>query len=179
MTNLNNNSVQNKSVGENLPPENNQETESVSKECQRWNGCSAPICPIYGGDQWFKDEEICKKSEFSDLNWIKRQRKIARTAIDTDTLYTKTMLERDCVVTKQIQGLDPDREYSCREADEEGWLRKHPGKKAKSKDQIERSRNALAKYRQGLTPRKNDESAKENKKKDANPSSVSDPKPPE
>lgn len=175
MSKLDNLSKLTKCLKENLPLEGNQTTTLRAKDCPRWDSCSANICPLDLIDNagWFPDEEICTSRNYSALPWIKRQRKIARKVRNKDFFFTHKMLNHNCIVTVATEGIDPDADFADTETLVKRWIKKHSEKKAKSQDQIERSKNSLAKYRQGLTPLKNDQSVEEIRKKDANPLGLS------
>lgn len=179
MVKLTENYNQNKSVEENLPPVDNQETNETptsSRTCSRFDNCSAPLCPAdqgsLNGSQWYCDEEICTAHAFSGLPWLKQQRKIARKVRNKDFYFNYEMLNRNCVITVATEGLDPDKDIVDTDSLVKRWLNKHPEKKAKTKEEIDLLRNRMAGIRKGLTTKKNDQSAEEIKKKDANPLGV-------
>ena len=103
----------------------------TSGNCKYFDGCSAPMCPRdvgVGKTAWFASEPICRLHDVPD--WVKRQRKIAKTGIDeTAGCFTLPMLERDCMIKKGITGIDPDGVDSERETAEKAWLEKHRAKK--------------------------------------------------
>jgi len=83
-------------------------------DCKSFIKCSAPICPL---DQeslknciWYSDEDICNRSP-SPL-WIKQQKKIVKKCKNPDSYFTFEMLNRNFIVGKGIEGLDPDKEES-------------------------------------------------------------------
>lgn len=96
-------------------------------DCSKYDTCSAPLCPLdeetlsYG--IWYPDEEICTKHAEP---WIKTQKKIAKKAKDIYHYFTLQMLQRNCVIAKNIDGLDPDKPR----ADQlKKWLKTHPSKR--------------------------------------------------
>lgn len=101
----------------------------TSPECKSFDTCSAPLCPLDPESLqcgvWFSTEEICRNREYGKLNWIKMQRKIARKTKD-DGYFTLEMLNRNCVVGKGMQGLDPDK---TEEMQLKRWLKTHPEKR--------------------------------------------------
>jgi len=115
--------------------------------CKRFDSCSAPICPYYGGDIWYPDEEICMNKAFSRLLWIKNQRKIAKKSQNSDTFFTLRMLEQNCVIRAGITGIDPDMKLEDTEKEVNKWLKNHPVKKElnpeKRTELAERGRKAL------------------------------------
>ena len=130
--------------------------------CPKYEGCSAILCPLAAEDEnnnyiWYPDEDICTKQEFGCLDWIKRQRKIARKA--KEGYFTFAMLKRNFIVKYGLQGLDPDSDIS-EKTQLQKWLELHPVKnpvkKGISEAQKEIGRQALKQYR-------------ENKKKEHDP----------
>jgi hypothetical protein len=72
---------------------------------------------------WFADEPVCRLHGVPE--WVKRQRKIAKTGADeTAGCFTLPMLERRCVIGKKISGIDPDGTEADREEAEKNWLEK-------------------------------------------------------
>lgn len=176
MSKLDNLSKLTKCLKENLPLEGNQNTVLTAKTCKRFDGCSAPICPLYEfGGIWYPDEEVCKLAEFNCELWLKQQKKIAKKARNKDFYFVYEMLNHNYVVTVATEGIDPDKECSDNEGMVNKWLKKHPGKKAKTKDQLDLLRIQLAGFRKAKTTEKKDQSAEEISKKDANPLGVLEP----
>ena len=99
----------------------------TNKKCSFYDKCSAPLCPLNESNMknciWYPDEEICKNREFSNLEWIKRQRKIAKRAKRIDRYFTFEMLNHDCIIAKGIEGLDPDKPEKPQLT---RWFEKHP-----------------------------------------------------
>lgn len=166
-------SIESKSPN-NLSGENQQNKVLTAKDCPRWNPCSANICPLdlIVNAGWYPDEEICTSRNYSALPWIKRQRKIARKVRNKDFFFTYEMLNHNCIVTVATEGIDPDADFADTETLVKRWLKKHPEKKAKTKEELELLKNRLSGFRQGLTTEKNDQSAEEIGKNDANPLGV-------
>jgi hypothetical protein len=124
------------------------------KTCPKYKGCNAILCPLAAEDEnnnyiWYPDEDICTKQEFSSLDWIKRQRKIARKA--KEGYFTFAMLKRDFILKHGLQGLDPDSDIS-EKTQLQKWLELHPVKnpvkKGISEVQKEIGRQALKQYRE-------------------------------
>jgi hypothetical protein len=110
---------------------------------------------------WYSDEDICSSSKFKDHRVVVTQRKIAKKG--SEGYFSYSMLNRDIVVKKGIQGIDPDIPGSVeRKGDnaiqslyqerEESWISGHP---EISKEQRERMReegmkrsDALKRYRE-------------------------------
>lgn len=80
-------------------------------------GCIAPICPadIRSGAQWFPDEDVCKSLAYSQLAWLKTQKKIKRLnsrggISDAETCFTQPMLQAIKVV-RRPKGMRPEDLY--------------------------------------------------------------------
>jgi hypothetical protein len=51
------------------------------KECQSYQKCSAPLCPLDTGLQnrfWFADESVCNSRKYGNHRWIRKQRSIVK-----------------------------------------------------------------------------------------------------
>lgn len=140
----------------------------TSKECPRFDSCSAPICPMdeqsLECSGWFPDEDICVKEEFSKLPWLRNQRKISRKANDLEGYFNLRMLSRDCIIGRAISGIDPDSENS-EDFQTERWLEKHPVKVPVSEEERQILRNRMVGY-QAL---KKSQSAAEMEKNEVQP----------
>jgi len=116
--------------------------------CPKYEGCSAILCPLATEDEnnnyiWYPDEDICARYGLG-LDWIKRQKKIAKRA--KEGYFTFAMLKRNFIVGNGLQGLDPD---ELEESQLQKWLKKHPIRKVKkemSEAQKEIGRQALKQY---------------------------------
>ena len=106
-------------------------TERDPKNCKSSERCSAPLCPLDAvsleNGIWYPDEEICVNREFNSLDAIKNQKKIAKRAKSSSTLFTFKMLSRNCVIGSGISGIDSDKD-DCVEQEKQ-WIRKHHEKK--------------------------------------------------
>jgi hypothetical protein len=175
MVNIQEISIENKSPN-NLSGENQQNKVLTAKDCPQFESCSSPICPMFGSSGiWYPDEGICTSRNYSALPWIKRQRKIARKVRNKDFFFTYEMLNHNCIVTVATEGLDPDADFVDTETLVKRWLKKHSEKKPKTKEELELLRNRMSGIRQGLTTKKNDQSAEEIGTSDTNPSGVLEP----
>lgn len=127
-----------------------------SKECNRFDSCSATICPldetIKKCSIWYPDEEICQSQVFCHEPWIKNQKKIAGKCRNTYSYFTLGMLKHDCIIGKGIEGLEPDHELNCGKRDEDKWLQEHPEKRTISEEKRKELRNRLLITRQRLIP---------------------------
>ncbi|WP_461255564.1 hypothetical protein [Treponema sp. R80B11-R83G3] len=111
-------------------------------KCKYFEECSASICPknaLVAQSVWFADEPVCRLQDVPE--WVKRQRKIAKTGTAMITGYfTLPMLERRCVIGKKMSGIDPDATDEERKIAEENWLCRHPS--VKPKTHVEREKLA-------------------------------------
>jgi len=114
----------------------------MRKECQYYDDCSAPFCPLDPESLkhgiWYPDEEICQKRSVPD--WVRVQRKIAKRTPDMDKYFTFEMLNRNCVIAQGIVGLDPDKEEKPQL---KRWLEKHPPKSSVKKELTEEEKAVL------------------------------------
>lgn len=119
------------------------------KDCPRFEYCSA-LCPLSeANDVWYPDEEICQLSEFRGLEWIRRQRKLSRMAV-SDNYFTRTMLERNCIIRSGICGLDPDHPLSSLKEDERKWLKEHPEKRELTEEERESIRQRFIQAKESI-----------------------------
>lgn len=117
--------------------------------------CGAPICPLFGNvGEWFADEEICTHPNYRSRLCYNNQRKIARTAKDTETFFTAAMLDRDIIIKSGLKGLDPDRDHKYLEDDVKKWLQDHPPKRVLSDMEREAIRERFSKVRGKDTEKK-------------------------
>ncbi|OHD69916.1 MAG: hypothetical protein A2W19_09335 [Spirochaetes bacterium RBG_16_49_21] len=101
------------------------DNEKQKEKCPKFGTCSAPLCPEnLTDDRWFPDEGICTR--YNDL-FVQVQRKIAKRADDMEKYFTLEMLRRNCIIGKNISGIDPD----CRDEEKaiHQWLSKHKPKR--------------------------------------------------
>lgn len=100
------------------------------EKCKRFEICSSPICPMDSEKEnyiWYPDEEICAKQDFGKLQYIITQKKIKKVEANPEKYFTFEMLNRDYIVKKGIEGLDPDKVSPNREEKEVSeWLNQHP-----------------------------------------------------
>ncbi|MBW1711517.1 MAG: hypothetical protein JRJ73_16950 [Deltaproteobacteria bacterium] len=103
----------------------------TNTECKRYDTCNAPLCPF--DDQslkhgiWYPDEEICGMRTHATLPWIQNQKKLVKKTGRADRYFNHQMLERNCIIRKGIEGLDPDQaeeQYQLKK-----WLKAHPEKR--------------------------------------------------
>jgi hypothetical protein len=108
-------------------------------ECKKYDTCNAPLCPLDEQSLkhgiWYPDEEICGMRTYAALSWIQNQKKLVKKAGRADRYFTLQMLERNCIIRRGIEGLDPDQaeDYQLKK-----WLRDHPAKRVLSKKDREK-----------------------------------------
>jgi len=76
-------------------------------ECPYFDSCNAPICPLdehKGNAIWYSDEAICKNRDFSDLEFIKTQIKIAKVnkTHSVKGYFTFKMLDQKIILRSGI-----------------------------------------------------------------------------
>ena len=105
-------------------------------ECKKYDTCNAPLCPLDEQSLkhgiWYPDEEICGIRTHATLPWIQNQKKLVKKTGRADRYFNLQMLERNCIIRKGIEGLDPDQaeEYQLKK-----WLKAHPEKRVLSKEE--------------------------------------------
>jgi len=102
--------TQNVPAGDRLRPLLSQEMEPA---CPKLESCRAPLCPLSGQLEncyWYPDEPICRLQQYQGLDWMKRQRLIAKRRGSVDGYFTIKMLLRIRRVRKGIRGVDPSGE---------------------------------------------------------------------
>lgn len=119
--------------------------------CHLYEKCECPLCPLSNNPMqvWYSEDEICKNPKFGVIT--NSMKKLKRKG--AQGYFTLEMLNRDFIVRKGTEGIDPDipdtikvplREYERRER---VWLRKHP-ELSKARSDILRERGkSLAKSR--------------------------------
>ncbi len=116
--------------------------------CQCFDKCSAPFCPLDReslGGVWYPNEEICRNRKFASLDWIKRQKKIAKRAKQIDRYFTLEMLKHNCIVGKAMTGLDPGKDRG----EQLGrWFKRHPLRKKLTDQQRKQVAQRLKQARQ-------------------------------
>ena len=122
----------------------------MRKECQHYDTCSAPFCPLdhmsLKHGIWYPDEDICSKRSVPD--WVRVQRKIAKRTPDKDKYFTFEMLNRNCRIGKAIVGLDPDKDEKPQL---KRWLEKHPPKRKLTEEEKTALRERMRKVREKST----------------------------
>jgi hypothetical protein len=168
MTKVNHFALKSKSSEENLFSEVTLETKeqpTCARDCPNFQDCSAPFCPADADSLksglWYTDEGICSLVVFKNLTWIMNQKRIAKKARNKDFYFTKTMLDRTCIVTGATEGLDPDKTDvdNCKAV--KAWLKTHPEKPEISEDEREKRRNRMLDLKRRLTLSENTQTAQE------------------
>ena len=97
-----------------------------------FDSCNAPICPLdenKGKVIWYSDEAICKNRDFSDLEFIKTQKKIAKlnkTHV-VNGFFTYNILNRSLRVRSGLEGLNEDTDFNKLSKYEHDWILRHKG----------------------------------------------------
>jgi len=98
------------------------------KNCDRFDDCAAPLCPLDGGVDactWYPDDPICPKPAPA---WLMKQKRIREVATDRENYFTGAMIKRMGRIYKSVYGLNPERPHEPQEA---RWLEKHPERKGR------------------------------------------------
>jgi len=102
----------------------------IPEQCSFFNSCNAPICPLDEHKEnviWYSDEAICKNPEYSDLEFIITQKKIAKVnkTHGVKGYFTFKMLNQKIIVRSGIQRINEDTPIESSSILEENWSRKH------------------------------------------------------
>ena len=104
----------------------NKKEEKEKSSCKKYSDCSAPLCPIQKNtiDKgiWYPDEDICAAREQQTVDWIKKQKLIAKADACINKYFTVTMLKATKQVRKGIEGIDPDQSLDKAYNEEEKWI---------------------------------------------------------
>ena len=100
-----------------------------SDRCTLYDNCECPLCPLdQDNNVWYSEDEICKNPEFHIIgNSMKKLKKKGAPGY-----FTLKMLNRDFIVRKGTEGIDPDIPDSVKDPEmeyqkrEKSWLRRHP-----------------------------------------------------
>jgi hypothetical protein len=122
-------------------------------ECLFFGSCNAPICPLdesKGKAIWYSHDAICKNPEYSGLEFIITQKKIAKVnkKHSVKGYFTFKMLNHKIIVRSGIQGINEDTPIDSSIL-EENWLRRH---KPISKEGTEKMRVNMKNAREVLEP---------------------------
>ena len=98
-----------------------------SSDCRRFEACDAPLCPLDEQSLecgiWYPGEAICGMRGNWKLPWVKAQKKIAKVGARADRYFNFQMLNRNCIIGRGMEGLDPDKEEGPQLRK---WLKAHP-----------------------------------------------------
>lgn len=80
------------------------------QECNLFETCSAPLCPMDNNEQyiWYPDEDICSLRQFASVNWVRKQKLIAKKHGSVNGFFSVKMLQVIKKVSKGITGANPD-----------------------------------------------------------------------
>jgi len=137
------------------------------KDCPYYDNCSANLCPldsIVSNRIWLPEEndtyEICRNSEFADLQFIITQKKIRKALRkrtgERDDYFTYDMLNRDITVKSGIRGIPSDPPDNVKDSTawyerrEKLWLANHPERKKLSMEEIQRRKVNMKTMREGI-----------------------------
>jgi hypothetical protein len=123
------------------------------EKCSYFDSCNAPICPLDENKEkaiWYSDEAICKNTEYSGLEFIITQKKIAKInkKHSVNGYFTLKMLDQKIIVRSGIQGINEDTPIDSSIL-EENWLKRH---KPISKEGLEKMKGNVKKAREVLEP---------------------------
>ena len=101
-------------------------------ECPYFDTCNAPICPLDENKEkaiWYSDEAICKNRDFSNLDFIKTQKKISKLNKKHSVygFFTFKMLNRSLIVKKGLEGLNEESDFNKLRKYEQNWILRHKG----------------------------------------------------
>ena len=153
-----------------VSPHGTSTETSISKtpqDCKYFHNCSANLCPLdleISKRIWIPSEndtyEICRNTEFSNLQFIKTQKKIRRTLRnrekERDDFFTFEMLNRDITIKSGIKGIPLDPPDTVKDAftwyrkKEKIWIARHPEKKELSAKEIQRRKVQMHALRGGI-----------------------------
>ncbi|MEM0136142.1 MAG: hypothetical protein QXU18_13110 [Thermoplasmatales archaeon] len=117
-------------------------------DCLLYDKCECPLCPLEDDpvSVWYSEDDICKNPQFQVIT--SSMKKLKRKG--AQGYFTLRMLNRDFVVRKGTEGLDPDLPDSIMNPQEEyakkegTWLRKHPEiSKERKKEMRERGLRSI------------------------------------
>ena len=116
----------------------------TSSKCNRFDYCSAPLCPIdkqsLKDGVWYPDEEICSLRKFAKSLMISNQKKIKKIMVDDETYFNKLMLNRHITVTKNLKGLNPEKPFKPQL---DKWIKDNPERKLMSQTEITKRRENI------------------------------------
>jgi len=119
--------------------------EITRPKCKNYDACSAPLCPLdeqsLRHGLWYPDEEVCTLRDHSGLLWIRNQKRLIKKAGRADRHFTLEMLNRNCIIRRGIEGLDPDAPEGMQLR---RWLKAHPERRDLSKEDREKMTQRLA-----------------------------------
>ena len=122
-------------------------------DCPKFDDCSAPLCPLQqntvDGGIWYPDEEICKRRNFQNLDWIRKQKAIIKAKAPNDRYFTVEMLKAIKQVRKGIEGIDPDQPLEQGQEAERKWIAEKKGGRVIAKQNHKRQR-VVAKKKDNL-----------------------------
>lgn len=122
----------------------------MKADCVKFEGCNAPLCPLdedVADYVWYPDEYICNCQQHNQIDWVRRQRKIAKKV--ELGYFTLEMLNRNCVIGANMRGLDPDEPEASQL---KNWLSKHKEKKPISEEKRKTLKQSMGNIRDAICP---------------------------
>lgn len=122
--------------------------------CPKFEDCSAPLCPLdetsISNGIWYPDEEICKRRDFQNLDWVKKQKAIVKAKARNDRYFTPSMLLQAIKqVRKGIEGINPDQSIENAKQAEKKWIAAKRSGRVVAK-QTQKGRRVIAEKRKSL-----------------------------
>jgi len=101
-------------------------------ECPYFDSCNAHICPLDENKEkalWYSDEAICKNRDFSDLEFIKTQKKVSKLNKKYAVCgsFTLKMLDRSLIVKRGLEGLNEESNSNRLSKYKQNWILRHKG----------------------------------------------------
>lgn len=109
--------------------------------CKNFEECNAPLCPLDEESLkyciWYPDEDICNLRRFQTLDWIKKQKLVARKHGSTDGFFNIRMLNTITHIQKGIAGANPDLPLSAKS--DEKWIAERLGRAIKRSGSLKKN----------------------------------------
>ena len=97
-------------------------------DCPSFANCNASLCPLADNLKdliWYPDEDICGAKRFQSLDWVRKQKTIAKVKADQDRYFTVEMLKSVRQVRKGLVGVNPDQSLKQAKEKEAQWIAEH------------------------------------------------------
>jgi len=117
------------------------------------DGCSVPICPLDNVSIecgiFYPDEEICRRRDFQNLDWVRKQKAVVKARAPSDKYFTVDILKAIKQVRKGIEGINPDQPLEKAKEAERKWIAEKKSGRVIAK-RTKRSRQVIAKKSRDL-----------------------------